>query len=174
MKKAAENALLDLQTDADYLISGLACLVKDINDWINANRRKLKMAKKTISIATAAEMGITVIGDMSYRNPNCPTEAAEQMTFFNNLPEHIKAVAFHAKNEGRKTHGQAAHDKAQGLVPGVPDISIPGLNILIELKRQDPTKSRVGVEQVEYLLAAKKLGAKVCIALGYKNALNFL
>lgn len=129
---------------------------------------------KTLTITAARDMGITVIGDLSYRNPNCPTEAAEQITFFNNLPPHIKAVAFHAKNEGKKTHGQAAHDKAQGQVTGTPDIIIPGLNILIELKRQDSQKSRVGIEQVEYLLAAQKLGARVYVALGWVNAMSIL
>lgn len=120
-------------------------------------------------------MGITVIGDLNYRNPNCPTESAEQMTFFNNLPPHIKAVAFHPKNEGKKTYGQAAHDKAQGQVTGTPDVVIPGgQTILIELKRQDSQKSRVGIEQVEYLLAAQKLGARCYIALGYENALKAL
>ncbi len=132
------------------------------------------MATKTMTILAARDMGIIVIGNLNYRNPNCPTESAEQMTFFNNLPPHIKAVAFHAKNEGKKTYGQAAHDKAQGQVKGTPDIIIPGLNILIELKRQDPTKSRVGIEQVEYLLAAQKLGAKCYIALGYEAALSIL
>ena len=54
------------------------------------------MATKTIAVAAAAKIGITIIGDLSYRNRNCPTEAVEQKTFFNNLPAHIKAVAFHA------------------------------------------------------------------------------
>lgn len=132
------------------------------------------MATKTMTISAAADMGITVVGDLSYRNPNCPTEAAEQMTFFNNLPLHIKAVAFHAKNEGKKTYGQAAHDKAQGQVKGTPDIIIPGLNILIELKRQDASKSKISTDQINYLLAAQKLGGKVYIALGWENAISCL
>lgn len=119
---------------------------------------------------------ITVYGDKSYRNKKCPKEGAEQITFFNELrklhPE-VAAIACHIKNEGRRTHGQIMHDKANGMVTGAPDIIIPGCpTLLIELKRADHTESTLGKAQVNYLNCAQDHGATVCIALGYKAALE--
>ena len=45
---------------------------------------------------------LKVYGDPTWRG-NCPTETAEQATFFNNLPPHLKKVALHIKNEGRRS-----------------------------------------------------------------------
>jgi hypothetical protein len=168
-----EKATLESNAACELALKDSLEFAKENGIFAKGNPHKFYQVDD-LSIKEAAALGVPVIGDMTYRNANCPHEANDQQTFFNNLPPHIKAVAFHAKNEGRKTYGQAAHDKAQGQVTGTPDIIIPGLNILIELKRQDSQKSRVGIEQVEYLLAAQKLGAKVYIALGWENAMKTL
>lgn len=60
-----------------------------------------------------------------------------------------------------------AKHKAEGMVSGASDIIIPGSpSFVCEMKRRDHTKSSLAPEQVEYLRAAKKTGAFVCIALG--------
>ena len=118
---------------------------------------------------------IPVYGDTSYRNKKCPSENAEQITFFNVLrrdyPE-LGAIAIHIKNEGKRSYNQASRDKASGMVAGAADIVIPGCpSFICELKRQDHTLSRWQNGQIDYLLAAKANGSFVCVALGYKYAL---
>lgn len=119
---------------------------------------------------------IPVYGDISYRG-DCPTESAEQITFFSELrrryPHTLGVVAVHIKNEGRRTHGQAQWQHAEGLTKGAADIIIPGATAFVcELKRQDHTKSRFQDGQERYLLAAQDAGAFVCVALGWKAAME--
>lgn len=113
---------------------------------------------------------IRVCGDITYRGP-CPTEGAEQTTFFNRLrthyPDTLAVIAVHIRNEGKKTAQQAAIHRAQGMVTGAADILIPGNPAFVcELKRRDPAKSKLYDEQVKYLRAAVANGAFVCVALG--------
>jgi len=131
------------------------------------------VTKKIQAFLSAQEAGIKIYGDLTCRNKTCPKEPNEQLTFFNNLPADIKKIAVHVKNEGKKTYGQAAHDKAQGQVKGASDIIIPGKPTFVcELKRKDANESVLHPDQVEYLLNCKKQGAFVCIALGYEEALK--
>lgn len=120
---------------------------------------------------------LKVYGDQSYRG-KCPSETAEQSTFFNILrrkyPETYGAVALHIKNEGKRTIQQLAKMKAEGgFVPGASDIVIPGSpTMVMELKRKDHTQSSWQKGQQEYLLTAQSLGAFVCVALGYEAAIQ--
>lgn len=120
---------------------------------------------------------IRVYGDQSFRGV-CPTETAEQITFFNIVRRDypfIGKIATHIRNEGVRTHNQAIRQKAEGLTPGASDIVIPGCPAFVcELKRQDHTKSRWQDGQIEYLLQAQQNGAFVCVALGYKAAIEAL
>lgn len=121
---------------------------------------------------------LPVYGDMDYRSKKCPTETAEQITFFNVLrreyPE-IGKIALHIRNEGKRTVQQAIRQKAEGMVSGASDIIIPGCPAFVcELKRADHTQSRWQDGQVEYLEACKNNGAFVCVALGHKAALEAL
>jgi len=121
---------------------------------------------------------LTVFGDKSYRG-DCPREAAEQVTFIQWLrrtyPDTLGAIAVHVRNEGKRTHGQAWHQKAEGMTAGAPDVIIPtSPPILIELKRRDHTKSRWQEGQQEYLKAAQDAGAFVCVALGADAAIEAL
>lgn len=117
---------------------------------------------------------LKVYGDQSFRG-SCPTEAAEQITFFNSLPDDIKPLALHVRNEGKRTHAQAMRHKAEGMLAGAPDIIVLGSPpLLIELKRKDHTKSRWQTNQVKTLLAAQSAGCTVCVALGYEAALEAL
>lgn len=112
---------------------------------------------------------LQVFGDISYRGI-APSEAVEQVTFFNWLRTTHKewgAIALHPRNEGKRTHYQAMTHKAEGMTPGASDIIIPGKQTFVcELKRRDHTKSKWQDGQLEYLMMCKRAGAFVCVALG--------
>ena len=117
---------------------------------------------------------IPVFGDIDFRG-KCPLESIEQVTFFNKIrreyPASIGAIAIHNRNEGKKHAAQVMKEKAEGMVSGASDIVIPGSPAFVcEMKRQDHTKSHWQPNQEAYLLACKKQGAFVCVALGYKAA----
>ena len=118
---------------------------------------------------------LCVFGDPSWRG-ECPTESAEQVTFFAQLRQHypeIGRIALHPRNEGKRTHYQAQRHKAEGMTEGAADIVIPGCPALvIELKRRDHTKCRFEPGQLEYLATCQTLGAHVCVALGWQAAMQ--
>lgn len=118
---------------------------------------------------------IRVFGDLEYRGP-CPPESNEQVTFFNVLRRDypaLGAIAIHPRNEGKKSHQQVMREKSEGMTPGASDIIIPGAPCFVcELKRQNHTKSKWQNNQENYLLTAQSQGAFVCVALGYKAALE--
>ena len=121
------------------------------------------------------EKCLHVFGDKSYRGP-CNLEDTEQIDFFTHLliawPQYHE-IAIHPKNEGKRTWGQVAKEKKMGLNTGASDIIIPGCpTLIIELKRRDHTKSKWTKGQREYLQAAQNNGSFVCVALGYKAALE--
>jgi len=117
--------------------------------------------------------GILVFGDVDFRG-KCPTEAVEQVSFFNRLrreyPDTLGAIAIHPRNEGLKTRGQfssVAKHAAEGMTPGAADIIIPGrVSFVCEMKRQDRTQSAWQEGQVEYLAAVHAAGGFACVALG--------
>jgi hypothetical protein len=112
---------------------------------------------------------IKVYGDMEFRG-KCPSETLEQVTFFARLRRlHPKygAVALHPRNEGKRTHLQAAKEKSEGMTTGATDIIIPSNpSFVCELKRRDHTVSTLGQAQVTYMRAAQDTGCFVCLALG--------
>ena len=117
---------------------------------------------------------IRVYGDLNYRGA-CPKEALEQVTFFNRLrreyPDTLGVIAFHVRNEGKRTHLEAATHKAEGMTAGAPDILIPGAPAFVcELKRRDHTQSELRTAQLTYLRAAQAAGCFVCVALGVDAA----
>ncbi len=121
---------------------------------------------------------LPVYGSAEYRNKKCPTESAEQITFFNTLrreyPE-LGLIAIHPRNEGKRTAQQAQRQKAEGMTAGAADIIIPGAPAFVcELKRRDHTLCHWEDEQLKYLATAQTMGAFVCVALGYEAALEAL
>ena len=109
-------------------------------------------------------------GDKTFRG-KCPTETAEQVTFFARLrrqfPDTWGRIAIHPRNEGKRHYQQTARQKAEGMTPGASDIVIPGNpSFVCELKRRDHTASRWQDGQVEYLEQAHSAGAFVCVAFG--------
>jgi len=121
--------------------------------------------------------GVLLFGDADFRG-KCPTEAIEQVTFFNTLrreyPETWGALALHPRNEGLKTNGQfssVAKHSAEGMTPGAADIIIPArIAFVCELKRQDRTQSAWQDGQESFLAAAAAAGAFSCVALGWQAA----
>ena len=121
---------------------------------------------------------IKVYGDKTYRNKKCPPESSEQITFFNVLrreyPE-LGAIAIHPRNEGKRSIQQTQRQKAEGMTAGASDIIIPGNPTFVcEMKRQDHTLCKWEPNQIVYLEQCQEQGAFVCVALGYKAALEAL
>jgi hypothetical protein len=115
---------------------------------------------------------LLVSGDTSYRNKKCPSESAEQITLFNIIRKEFPH-ALHPRNEGVRTMQQVQRQKAEGMTPGAADIIIPGKQTFVcELKRQDHTLSSWQPKQLEFLESCHKSGAFVCVALGYKSAIE--
>lgn len=97
------------------------------------------------------------------------------MTFFARLrreyPDSWGLLAVHPRNEGKRTHLQAAKEKSEGMSTGATDIVIPGAPAFVcELKRRDHTKSVISEDQLAYLRAAQAAGCSVSIALGVDAA----
>lgn len=117
---------------------------------------------------------IPVFGDVSYRG-QCPTEDIEQINFVSwlkhNHPE-LRCLFIHPKNEGKRSHNQVNYESRTGGLPtGASDLIIPGNPcFVVELKRQDHTKSKWQKGQQEYLLSAKETGCFIGIALGFEGA----
>ena len=118
---------------------------------------------------------IPIYGDLEFRG-KCPTESAEQISFFSLLrlefPK-LAEIAVHIRNEAKRTKRQGAHHKMEGMKKGASDIVIPcDPPILIELKKRDHTLSSTSNEQLKYLVNSKKLGAFACYALGAAGAME--
>ena len=124
-------------------------------------------------IMRLSDLSFPVYGDLDFRG-KCPTEALEQVTFFNRIrashPDTWGALAVHVRNEGLKTGGQfgaVSRHKAEGMTAGAADIIIPGrVTFVCEMKRRDRTQSAWQDGQIEYLTAAHKAGTFACVALG--------
>lgn len=123
------------------------------------------------------DLPFPVYGDQAWRG-KCPTEAMEQMTFFNKLRREYPAtwgrLAFHPRNEAMLRGGQikaVTQHKAEGMTPGASDIIIPArVAFVCELKRRDHTQSQWQDGQIKYLAAAQAAGAFACVALGWEAA----
>lgn len=120
---------------------------------------------------------VRVFGDQAWRG-KCPSEALEQVTFFNVLrrehPTTWGLLALHPRNEAMLRGGQfsaLARHKAEGMSPGAADIVIPArVAFVCELKRRDRTQAKWQPGQREYLEAAAQAGAFACVALGWEAA----
>ena len=113
---------------------------------------------------------IKTYGDTTYRG-DCPKEDAELITAVNWLrrtyPDTLGALTLHIENEGKRTMAQSAMAKAKGLKTGAVDLLVlvtPPM--VLEIKRQDHTKSAWQKCQQEFMLAAQQHGAFVGLCLG--------
>lgn len=65
-----------------------------------------------------------------------PTEHQEQVAFVKWFRIQYRGVRIFAiPNAAMRSHGLAAYLKAEGMVPGVPDLCVPEWNLWIEFKR---------------------------------------
>lgn len=114
---------------------------------------------------------IPVFGDPSFRG-NCCKEDIDQINFYSwlklNYPLYHKLM-IHPQAEGKRNGAQMNyHARTGGIPTGASDVIIPGDPcFVVELKRKDHTKSNWQKEQLPYLLAAKKSGCFVGLALGF-------
>ena len=105
-----------------------------------------------------------------------PSESAEMITFVNyvrkNYPSTYGLVITHIRNEGKKTHNQAAKQKAEGLTKGASDIIIPfETPFVCEMKSKSKT-SKVSEDQLNYLECVDRLGGFACITYGHKATIE--
>lgn len=119
---------------------------------------------------------LTVYGNIDYRG-DCPHEDYALASFFDRIrkdyPSSYGLVAFHPKNEGKRSHTQVKVDKLKGMTKGVTDVIIIGNpTLVLELKRDDHTKSKWQPMQIEFMEQCYKGGAHVVLALGYKAAIQ--
>lgn len=119
---------------------------------------------------------LPTFGDLNFRG-DCPKEDYVLSSVISRIrkdyPSSYGLVAFHVKNESKRTTGQINIDKMKGLTKGVSDVIIIGNPTLcLEIKRQDPTKSKFETGQLEFLEQAQKQGAFCCVAFGYQGALD--
>ena len=116
---------------------------------------------------------IPTFGDMSFRG-DCPKEDIDQINFVSwlkhNYPTH-RALFIHPKNEGKRKHNQVNYESRTGGIPtGASDCIIPGCPaFVVELKRQDHTKSQWQKGQQQYLINAKEAGAFIGVAFGFEG-----
>lgn len=117
---------------------------------------------------------LAVYGDKSYKG-KCREEWAEQVDFvawMRLYHQDYAAVMVHPKMEGRRSWGQIAMQKKDGSINrGASDIVIPACPPFVcEIKRTDHRKSKWQPGQIDYLDNAKKMGAWVCVGLGFDGA----
>jgi len=99
----------------------------------------------------------------------------EQITFFKRVRKIPLwgAIAVHPRNEGKRHYKQVMREKSEGMIKGAADIIIPGAPTFVcELKRKDRTQSVWQDGQQDYLVAAQRAGAFVCVALGANAAME--
>lgn len=129
-----------------------------------------------MNIPELKNAGIMVYGDTGYRNPECPLEDAELITFMNWLArEYPQFPAIHIKNEkkreGKQFRELAAERKKHSIVKGWVDITVAGFpTLFIEMKRTDHTLCTVDRDQVLFLQRAADVDCWAVVALGYKAA----
>jgi hypothetical protein len=63
---------------------------------------------------------------------------------------------------------QVARLKAEGMLPGVPDLEIPEWNLYIEMKRQ--RGGRLSADQVRIHDALRRAGKRVIVGKGWQDA----
>lgn len=107
-----------------------------------------------------------------------PTEAEEQAALFawakwmeSQYPD-LKWM-YHIPNGGSRNPAEAAHLKAQGVKPGVPDIHLPVPrgryhSLYIELKRKEDWK--LSDDQKGWLNGLAKFGHKCLVCFGAEDA----
>lgn len=132
----------------------------------------MSISKKTI--AQLESHGVKVVG-ADFRG-GCPKERIEQINFISWVRLHYPSViCFHPVNEGDIPAQKRASLRQEGMLPGASDLIILHKTkshpfAVIEMKRQDATKSRLSKEQFGFLVDARNQGAFCAVACGFEAA----
>jgi hypothetical protein len=139
-------------------------------------------------LTRASELGVRIYGDTSLRG-KCNAEDGELSSFHQwvifNYPE-FAPMCFHPANEWKPDNNKESHAHYQkmlnkGYMPRLADWIFLGANgmppFLLEMKKKHISESLNSrdrkehfLEQCELLHRQQKLGAVVCIALGFEAA----
>lgn len=89
----------------------------------------------------------------------------------------VFARTWHTPNGGKRHIKVAAHLRAMGAKPGIPDLItlIPRngfIGLALEMKRSDKTPCAVTKEQREWLDYFSSMGFRAEVAFGYQHAVN--
>lgn len=128
------------------------------------------------------QAGIEIVGDLSYRNKQCPLEDAEGVTLFaewNRDPWLKNVPLIHIPNERKRKTGadfkELRTQKLKGAYQkGASDYVALGFpSLVMELKCEDHTMSDIFKEQIDFLVKCQKVDAWVCVACGWKAGIAF-
>lgn len=115
------------------------------------------------------------MGQMIGRGAPRATESQEQAAFVAWIRLQFPGVLIHSVPNGaylsgtpRQRAAQIARLKAEGFVPGIPDLHIPALGLWIEMKRQKG--GRLSQEQAEQIAALESAGDTVIVSKGFDEA----
>ena len=104
-----------------------------------------------------------------------PEEHDEQVAFVRWFRAQFPGVLIYSIPNGSHLAGtigqraaQVARLKAEGMLPGVPDLHIPWWNLYIEMKRQ--RGGRLSEDQVRVHDHLRRAGCKVIVAKGWEDA----
>ena len=116
---------------------------------------------------------IKTYGDINFRG-QCAKEDLVVQTIVNQVRKRYPHVMFtHIKNEGKRTKAQIDFDKSMGMVGGISDLVFFGHPMmLMEVKRQDHTKSKWQPNQQEFLINTAKQGCFSCVCFGWEAGMQ--
>ena len=104
---------------------------------------------------------------------NVPSEHVEQREVVKWFRQTWPGVLIYATpNGGKRDMAQAARLKAEGVVPGIPDLFIPAWRLYIEMK-----KTQGGItskEQREMLLYLRRVGYDAIVCAGADEAKRYI
>jgi len=99
----------------------------------------------------------------------CPSETDEQVGFVNWFRARFPGVRIFAiPNGGHRAISTAKRLKAEGVLPGVPDLQVPAWRLWIEMKREKGGK--LSEDQVEMIGYLEGIGNKVIVGKGAQDA----
>ena len=107
-------------------------------------------------------------GDSILKNET-PSEHAEQREFvswFRKRHRFVRIIAI--PNGGQRSIATAARLKAEGVMPGVPDLFIPAWRVWIEMKREKG--GTVSADQKKWIAYLTECGYRCFVARGAEDA----
>ncbi len=97
-----------------------------------------------------------------------PTEHEEQRALVRNFRKCFDTMIFAIPNGGHRSKSQGAKLKAEGVLPGIPDLFIPGWALWIEMKPQG--KGSMSKDQKKQAIDLTCDGYHVACCHGAQNA----